>query len=267
MLFVLVVIYLFVGDVNTTHQLGRNLKQFTDSANNPQIMESFRLTSTDCNPQEEVCESKATPSSTLTPMVTVSSAVLAEVLLDFKNSMMNSKGLLTSWQGTDPCAGWVHVICSGENVIKLSLPNIDVASSIPTGLSLFQNLQILQLPNVKLTGTIPPQLSTLQNLRIIELDSNRLTGTIPEQFSTWVNVEFVDFQFNQLYGTLPPQFSVWRSLKDLYLTSNQMTGTVPQVYAGWNFNSIFLSSNQFEGRLPARWESSDKVHSSRNNFI
>eukprot|EP01025_Chloroclados_australasicus_P027009 TRINITY_DN267_c0_g1_i1.p1 TRINITY_DN267_c0_g1~~TRINITY_DN267_c0_g1_i1.p1 ORF type:complete len:357 (-),score=17.38 TRINITY_DN267_c0_g1_i1:953-1927(-) len=196
-------------------------------------------------------------------------------LLEFKNGMSSqAQRQLTSWQGDNPCAGWLGIICkevviSNERGLRVNrirlgeflwekrfgLWNVeenanfvgDMQTSLPV--SIANNmlyLDELSLWNTGLQGEgLPVELSKLRDLEMIALGNNQYGGILPKQFSTWRDVEVVEFQGMGLTGNLPRQFQSWSQLRALNVRYNSLTGRIPAAYTTWVSGSRPISLQVF----------------------
>ncbi|THG22700.1 hypothetical protein TEA_011567 [Camellia sinensis var. sinensis] len=84
-----------------------------------------------------------------------------------------------NWKGNDPCAGWLGISCSNENITVVNFQKMGLTGTISPNFSSITSLQILILANNNLTGTIPNELTTLPNLKQLDVSNNQLYGKIP----------------------------------------------------------------------------------------
>ncbi|CAL5354631.1 unnamed protein product [Camellia sinensis] len=84
-----------------------------------------------------------------------------------------------NWKGNDPCAAWLGISCSNENITVVNFQKMGLTGTISPNFSSITSLQILILANNNLTGTIPNELTTLPNLKQLDVSNNQLYGKIP----------------------------------------------------------------------------------------
>lgn len=151
--------------------------------------------------------------------------VLATFYVSTKMSEESSNWLTE----TDECT-WQGVVCVGDIITELVLPEANLGGTMPSNLSLLSRLTVLELPNNQIGGTLP-DLVALTNLATLFLESNRFTGTVP-----------------------PSLFNVNNKLGVLHLADNALTGTIPLslLHKKDTLTSLTLGDNQFTGQIGAR---------------
>ncbi|EXB38107.1 LRR receptor-like serine/threonine-protein kinase RPK2 [Morus notabilis] len=219
----------------------------------------------------------------------VVSAVSADsdksALLQFKNSVSDSFGLLSSWNaiGSNHCS-WLGVSCdSNSRVISLNItgngggggnPNLNFSSCFDFsefplyGLGIRRNclgsrgklvgklspligklseLRVLSLPFNGLGGEIPREIWGLDNLEVLDLEGNSISGKLPLQFNK--NLRVLNLGFNKIEGEIPSSLSNSVRLEILNLAGNRLNGTVPS-FVG-RLRGVYLSYNWFGGAIPS----------------
>ncbi|XP_019150061.1 PREDICTED: probable LRR receptor-like serine/threonine-protein kinase At4g31250 [Ipomoea nil] len=157
----------------------------------------------------------------------------ADILLQFKESLENAKGLFTTWNASvPPCLGyrsfWEGVICANGTVRGMNINDrglsgiidVDALSELP----LFRSFSAV---NNSFEGDLPAfyRLGALKNLK---LSRNKFSGEIDDAF-----------------------FSGMRSLKKLYLSHNNFEGTIPaSLIISKRLLELKLNDNAFEGKIP-----------------
>ncbi|GJP71077.1 hypothetical protein CLOP_g1938 [Closterium sp. NIES-67] len=138
---------------------------------------------------------------------------------------------------------------------------------IPDMISQFQHLTQLALPFCHLKGSIPDGLFNLTSLVALSLLGNSVTGTIPVGISRLVNLQILALHVNQLSGPIDPLCNL-PQLRYLGLSFNQLQGPVEPVMRGMaNITYLYLTSNQFSGRLPSPPSAGIKSYKVEGNFF
>lgn len=113
-----------------------------------------------------------------------------KALLNFKQTLTDPSGRLSSWLAED-CCQWHGVSCSTETgqVIKLDLRNLRNS---------FQNSSAL-------SGKIDSSLLNLKNLSYLDLSMNNFVGShIPNFLGSFTTLRYLNLSFAQFGGTIPP---------------------------------------------------------------
>ena len=133
----------------------------------------------------------------------------------------------------------------------LSLDNNLLNGTIPSFLSILENLEELVLSNNKLTGLIPTQLGSLGNLVVADLRDNELYGSIPSELGNLNKLEILNLYNNKLEKSLPTEIGNIASVKELILDNNILTGAIPSEYGKLvNTVSFTFTNNEMGGTLP-----------------
>lgn len=183
------------------------------------------------------------------------------LLLSFKYSVFNDPlGVLDTWNYYDetPCL-WKGVECvssiTGDRVTGLSLPNSELAASIPANLGLIEHLQELNLSNNSINGSIPLSLYSTPGLVSLNLSNNLISGEIFGVDGGWRRLQLLDVSGNMLTGKLPENLALLPNLTVVLLKSNYFHGELP---GGFNSVKVLdLSSNFINGSLPEDFGSGD----------
>jgi hypothetical protein len=113
-------------------------------------------------------------------------------------------GLLTNWvvQTQDECH-WRGVTCVNDRVTQLGLGSLELAGTIPSEISLLQDLAYLDVSQNNLQGSLSEGLYDLVNLQSLYLYQNQLTGSIPSSAGNWMSMSRLQLSQNQLMGSIP----------------------------------------------------------------
>ncbi|KAF5725406.1 LRR receptor-like serine/threonine-protein kinase RPK2 [Tripterygium wilfordii] len=209
------------------------------------------------------------------------------VLLQFKNSVTDSAGLLSSWNQIIPShCSWVGVSCDASfRVVSLNITgngggrgNTDhneYSCSDPTSFPLYSlgirrycrgskgilvgkllpvigrltELRVVSLPFNGFHGEIPGEIWGMEKLEVLDLEGNSFSGSLPASFVGLRNLRFLNLGFNRIEGEIPDSLSNFFNLEILNLAGNRLNGTVPGFAGG--FKRVSLSFNHLGGSLPS----------------
>jgi hypothetical protein len=115
-------------------------------------------------------------------------------------------------QAQDEC-DWQGVTCVNDKVAELRFGSLELAGTIPTEISLLQNLTYLDISQNNLQGSIPEGLYDLVNLQSLYLYQNQLTGSISSSAGNWKNMIRLHLSQNQLTGSIPNTLRSGDSMK------------------------------------------------------
>ncbi|GJR27382.1 leucine-rich repeat domain, L domain-like protein [Tanacetum coccineum] len=150
-----------------------------------------------------------------------------QALLDFKASLEDPNGRLSTWRDEDEdCCHWRGVVCDN------TLGHV-------TGLDLAYNN--LSRTSLTVQEQIPYELTNLHGLVILDLSLNALTGEIPQDIGQMTELLTLNLSRNFFSGKMPSSMSKMDSLNDLDVSYNNMSGKVP-------------SSTQLQSFEPARFK-------------
>ncbi|PON46185.1 Leucine rich receptor kinase [Parasponia andersonii] len=191
------------------------------------------------------------------------------VLLQFKNSVSDTAGLLSSWNatGSDHCA-WFGVLCdSNSRVVALNITGTGTGSGSGGGGGnldpRFSCFDFAKFPlyglgirrtclgsRGKLVGKLSPVIGKLSELRILSLPFNGFDGEIPSATWSMDKLEVLDLEGNSINGKLPLEFS--RNLRVLNLGFNEIEGEIPSSWSNCvSLEILNLSGNRVNGTVPA----------------
>ncbi|RVW82744.1 LRR receptor-like serine/threonine-protein kinase RPK2 [Vitis vinifera] len=196
------------------------------------------------------------------------------VLLQFKDSVSDPSGLLSSWKSSnsDHCS-WLGVTCdSGSRVLSLNVRvaavenctggNVKLIGTLSPVIAKLTELRALSLPYNEFGGQIPIEIwgmeklelpSNLMSLEILNLAGNMVNGTIPGFIGSFKELRGVYLSFNRLGGSIPSEIgSNCQKLEDLDLSGNLLVGGIPSSLGNCSqVRSILLFSNLLEEVIPA----------------
>ncbi|KAH9743545.1 hypothetical protein KPL70_003342 [Citrus sinensis] len=131
-----------------------------------------------------------------------------KALLQFKQSLRDPSGQLSSWVGED-CCSWSGVSCNNRtaSVIKLNLNNPfrdsfgsfeddaghELGGEISPSLLQLKDLEYLDLSMSNFTGfQVPEFIGSLKELRYLNLSGSFFSGTIPQSLGNLSNLLYLD---------------------------------------------------------------------------
>ncbi|KAF5181422.1 Lrr receptor-like kinase family protein [Thalictrum thalictroides] len=190
------------------------------------------------------------------------------VLLEFKSSVSDSSGLLSSWNSTssDHCS-WFGVSCDAKS--RVVVLNITGGQDSPDG-GKKGNSEALYCSEFgkfpffgfgirkscsgnsgKLVGKLSPFIGKLTELKVLSMPFNEFSGEIPVEIWGLKYLEVLDFEWNLLSGSLPLEIGGLGRLRVLNLGFNRIVGEIP---VGLSYCSglemLNLAGNQINGTVP-----------------
>ncbi|XP_050886163.1 MDIS1-interacting receptor like kinase 2 isoform X2 [Lathyrus oleraceus] len=176
-----------------------------------------------------------------------------DALLKWKASLDNqSKALLSSWIGNNPC-GWEGIRCDNNSkfIYKINLNNMGLRGRIPKELGNLLSLVQLSISNNRLLGQVPVQIASLQKLYNLDLSSNNLSGSIPKQVGKLSMLLHLKLGKNKFEGNIPSEIGELKYIEDLDLSGNVLNGTIPTMLGQLNsLETLNLSHNNLSGVIP-----------------
>ncbi|GMH01942.1 hypothetical protein Nepgr_003781 [Nepenthes gracilis] len=202
-------------------------------------------------------------------------------LIEFKNSVSDLSGVLSSWNFSDyDHCSWFGVLCgSNSRVLALNITGggnqntfpcskIDqfplfgygirrkcaegngvLAGKLPLAISKLTELRVLSLPFNEFSGEIPSEIWRMQSLEVLDLEGNLINGSLPVWFSGLRNLQVLNLGFNMIEGELPNSLSNCAVLEVLNLSGNRLNGTVPGFVGRKRI--VSLSFNMLHGTIPS----------------
>lgn len=210
-------------------------------------------------------------------------------LLQFKESVSDPEGMLSSWraESSDHCS-WSGVYCdSSSRVVSLNISghgsdkgkfngsrnhflcsdigqfplygfgirrNCSLGSGILVGkltaaIADLAELRVLSLPFNGFYGEIPIEIWEMEKLLVLDLEANLISGLLPVRFMGLRNLRVLNLGFNKISGQIPGSLANCLDLEILNLAGNQINGTVPG-FVG-RFKGVYLLFNWLKGPLPS----------------
>ncbi|KAI3697812.1 hypothetical protein L6452_30909 [Arctium lappa] len=147
-------------------------------------------------------------------------------------------------------ASGIHIITSNMNSLNtVTLSNTNLSGLIPKHWN--PKLTHMDFSNNKLNGTIPTSLTLLEDLKFLNLSSNQLSGEIPTTFGNLISLQNLSLSSNSLSGSIPGSISTISRLVHLDLGSNQLNGTIPRSISDMKgLKYLNLEKNNFHGVMP-----------------
>ncbi|XP_039023711.1 LRR receptor-like serine/threonine-protein kinase RPK2 isoform X2 [Hibiscus syriacus] len=209
------------------------------------------------------------------------------ILLEFKTSVFDPSGILSSWnfsKNPNHCS-WFGVSCNSRSrVISIDISggccegNFTRACSSSSKLSKFPfygfglrrracskgklvgnlsplvgeltELRVLSLAFNEFGGEIPLEIWGLEKLEQLDLEGNSFTGKLPDEFVGLRNLRIFNVGFNELDGEIPGSLSKFVDLEVLNLAGNKLKGSIPGYFGSFrNLKVLHLSNNQLNGSI------------------
>ncbi|CAN1160343.1 Receptor protein kinase TMK1 [Linum perenne] len=100
-------------------------------------------------------------------------------LLSIVKPMGYPQRFAEKWKGNDPCADWLGISCSGDNITVVNFQKMGLSGTISPDFALLTSLQRLVLTDNNLTGPIPQELASLPLLKELNVANNHISGKVP----------------------------------------------------------------------------------------
>lgn len=184
-----------------------------------------------------------------------------ELLLDFKASLEDPSGALSSWSRSTPYCNWPHVTCaaagSGAAVsvsVSLDLQGLGLSGDLnASSLCRVPGLVALSLASNAFNRTVPLELARCASLAALNLSAGAFWGPLPDQLAMLVSLVSLDLSRNSIEGQVPAGLAALGSLQVLNLGGNLLSGVLhPALFTNLtSLRFLDLSRNQFlESQLP-----------------
>ncbi|XP_022725249.1 LRR receptor-like serine/threonine-protein kinase RPK2 [Durio zibethinus] len=198
------------------------------------------------------------------------------ILLEFKSSVFDPSGILSSWNSSknpNHCS-WFGVSCNSRSqVISINIPggcgegfkgNFTQACSCSSKLSKFPfygfGLRRRACSNGKLVGNLSPLIGNLKELRVLSLAFNDFGGELPLEIWGLEKLEELDLEGNSFTGKLPNEFVGLRNLRVLNLGFNELEGEISGSLSKCVDLEVFsLAGNKLKGYMPGYFGSFYKL--------
>ena len=158
---------------------------------------------------------------------TASQGTEAEALVKWKNSLISSSSLNSSWSLTNigNLCNWTGIACDttgSVSVINLSETKLE-GTLAQFDFSSFPNLTGFNLStNTRLNGSIPSAIYNFSKLTFLDLSHNYFDGNITSEIGGLTELQYLSFYDNYLVGTIPYQITNLQKLWYLDLGSNYL---------------------------------------------
>ncbi|KAL2240344.1 LRR receptor-like serine/threonine-protein kinase RPK2 [Sesamum indicum] len=204
-------------------------------------------------------------------------------LLEFKASLSDPYGVLSSWNSNSPdhCS-WAGVSCDSDSrVVALSIAGggnslscariaqfplygfgirrscfgssskVKVLGQLSVAVAKLSELRNLSLPFNELRGQIPAEIWGMEKLEVLDLEGNLISGSLPAYFSGLKNLKVLNLGFNEIFGGIPSSLSNCVGLQVVNLAGNQVNGSIPGFIGGFrDLRGLYLSFNLLSGSIP-----------------
>ena len=168
----------------------------------------------------------------------------------------------TNWASDEPLDAWHGVTTDADGrVAELSLPENNLAGTLPTTLDHLTRLRRLDLGGNRLGGSIPAELGSLVDLEELSLwndddyldpDDDGLSGAVPAELGNLVNLRRLDLRENDLAEPIPAALGNLINLRELDLGRNGFTGAIPAELGNLtSLRRLDLGRNRLTGTVPA----------------
>ncbi|KAI3414940.1 Chlorophyll a-b binding protein [Psidium guajava] len=181
---------------------------------------------------------------------TLSLSAPEDALLQFKRSLGNANAL-DSWSpGSQPCSGWVGIICFDGIITGLHLSDMGLSGKIDiNALEALPGLRTLSFTNNLFMGPMP-DFYRLGAIKSLLLSRNQFSGEIPRDFfQHMASLKKIWLSKNNFTGNIPESLMQLSNLMELHLEGNEFSGRIP-VIKDEKLISLDVSDNKLEGEIP-----------------
>jgi Leucine-rich repeat (LRR) protein len=159
-----------------------------------------------------------------------------------------------------PCGNvsWDGLTCSRSldleatctvTALELAYHNLD--GTLPSSVSLLQNLYVLDLSHNVLRSTIPAAIGNFTAIKSLILSDNKLGKGVPAAITSLSRLNYLDLGNNYLTGSILSQFGYMTELQHLLLGKNYLKGTLPSgLFEMTQLIELVLDYNSLTGSLP-----------------
>ncbi|KAL3636551.1 LRR receptor-like serine/threonine-protein kinase rpk2 [Castilleja foliolosa] len=203
-------------------------------------------------------------------------------LLEFKDSILDPYGELSSWEKSPDYCSWAGVHCGlGSRVVALNFTGggnslscsriaqfplygsgirrsclgsngkAKISGKLSAAVAKLTELRILSLPYNELSGEIPVSIWGMEKLEVLDLEGNLISGRLPSNFTGLKNLKVLNLGFNEMLGGIPSSLSNCVGLQVLNLAGNQFNGSIPGFVGRFrDLTGLYLSFNLLSGSIP-----------------
>ncbi|XP_017628122.1 LRR receptor-like serine/threonine-protein kinase RPK2 [Gossypium arboreum] len=191
------------------------------------------------------------------------------VLLEFKKSVSDPSGLLSTWTENSCHCSWSGVSCDkNSKVLSLNITGFGNGKkgkfNNTNAFLSFSCSDYSVFPfygfgirrncgesNGGLYGKLLPSIGKLSELRILSLPFHRFGGEIPAEIWDLENLEVLDLENSLLSGSLPVSVSGLKNLRVLNLGFNNISGEIPSWLSSLKQMEVLnLAGNLVNGTVP-----------------
>lgn len=206
-------------------------------------------------------------------------------LLEFKSSISDPSGILSSWKTEDSSyCSWFGITCNSDSrVLELKIPGANGGNTYPASCSnssefilhgygfkrncsdrigklvgklspvigKLSEIRVLSLPFNELSGELPSEMWDLKNIEVLDLEGNLITGNFSGDFGSLRKLRVLNLGFNRIGGEIPDSLSKCGGLQVLNLVGNRLKGKIPGFLGNFKeLKALYLSCNQLIGSVP-----------------
>ncbi|KAI3689343.1 hypothetical protein L2E82_47297 [Cichorium intybus] len=184
----------------------------------------------------------------------IGNTMSAPALKNWKSTLDDqTRKLLSSWVGPDPCNNWVGIDCNNKTaIISINLDRFHLRGTLDhLNFSSLTSLQSLNLSTNQLIGQIPLELGKLSLLESLDLSSNGFNGLIPSSLGNLTRLYYLNLHENTLSGPVPVELGEGPTgLLELRLSANHLTGSIPTSFENFTrLERLHLHNNELTGSI------------------